>query len=138
MKEPNYNPVPKWTIKNDNDISKNQENRVRKKISKIDKRARNTPASGSKAIKGDVQGEFLLAECKVTSKQSISVSVDWLSKVESQAIAQGKKPALFFGFDNAGSSFRRRAGEELQSNAWVAITDDFFMELLGAWVKTKR
>lgn len=53
-----------------------------------------TPASGAGRFKGDVQNRDFKIECKTTVKDSIRLSASWLRKIESEAISDGKYPAL--------------------------------------------
>lgn len=132
MKEPNYKPRLKWVTEENNKVKSSQrhEKRVAKLMRKIDPYARVTPGSGSKAIKGDIQGQFSFVECKETKGQSIRLSVDWLGKVETHAMGENKLPLLHISFSSPGASFRRKGGQELFSKDWVVMPEWFFKRLM--------
>ena len=52
------------------------------------------PGSGSGNFKGDVQSPVFKIECKSTEKDSISVKLAWLQKIENEALSDGKVPIL--------------------------------------------
>ena len=57
--------------------------------------------SGSGApwhCKGDLRGAFILCESKNTNKNSISVKLSWLEKIEHEANRIGRIPLLIIGF----------------------------------------
>lgn len=132
MKEPNYRPRPRWIVEGDNKVKSSQrhEKRVAKMMKDVDPHSRVTPGSGSKHIKGDVQGRFSFVECKETKGQSVRLSVDWLGKVETHARGEGKLPLLHISFLSPGSPFRRKGGEELLSKDWVVMPEWLFKRLM--------
>ena len=141
MKEPNYRPRPRWIVNGGEEKGKNikdsqkQERRVERLFREIDPSSRITPGSGSKSIKGDIQGGCSFVECKETNAQSISISVDWLGKVETYASEAGKMPVLCLSFLSPVSSFRRKGGKELSSRDWVVMPEWLFMEMAKSWSK---
>jgi hypothetical protein len=83
------------------------------------------PASGSTRAKGDmVLGDFLI-EAKATSRDSLSLKHDWLAKIDREALATGRKPAL-------AVSFVRPDGTQIRGGTWIAIPEDVFKELIDA------
>lgn len=93
--------------------------------------ARLTPASGAKAgAKGDMvvptQTHRFLMESKSTTAVSLSVKLEWLTKITSEATAMGMSPALLIGFVTpAGKPLPHCEAE------WVAIPKQLFQELTG-------
>ena len=66
---------------------------------------RPTPSSGSGAVKGDAQTRknrinetLILAEAKLTTKKSISLKLEWLTKVLGYAQQDGRYPLLEIEF----------------------------------------
>ena len=57
---------------------------------------RQTPGSGSKAIKGDIQKLFgqYRCECKTTSKKSYSISLAKWQELEDSATSHGESPMM--------------------------------------------
>lgn len=72
--------------------SRKQEERVAKRLG-----ARRQPGSGSlpvPGLKGDIKEDHFLIEAKRTDAKSISIKSSWLAKIEAEAAAVGKFPAL--------------------------------------------
>jgi hypothetical protein len=84
-----------------------------------------TAASGSTRAKGDMSlGEFLI-EAKSTVNQSMSVQLSWLQKIEREALAVGKTPALTVTFTlPSGGDPPGGAGR------WVMIPESTFREII--------
>ena len=58
-----------------------------------------TPASGSREVKGDVQVKRLLRlEAKTTKNASFSVTLDMVRKIEAAALQSGEMPAIVVEF----------------------------------------
>lgn len=74
-----------------------QEAQVSKRIG-----GRRTPNSGATAfIKGDIQTNSFIIECKTCTeaRESISIKKEWLDKLKKEMMANGKTNfALFFNF----------------------------------------
>lgn len=89
------------------------------------------PASGAKLdAKGDVvltsQKVTMLMENKSTVNESFSVKLDHLLKIHQEALETSRIPALSFQFVSP-------TGKSDKRSRWVAITEEFFMELLEAY-----
>jgi hypothetical protein len=72
--------------------SRKQEERVAKRVG-----GRRQPASGAlpvPSLKGDIREDRFLIEAKRTDAKSLSIKSEWLMKIESQAEAVGKLPAV--------------------------------------------
>lgn len=84
--------------------SENQENYVARKLN-----GKRQPNSGAtNFMKGDVELEHFLLDCKtVTSpKKSISIKYEWLTKIRNESFAMGKNNwALCFNFEPNGKNF---------------------------------
>jgi hypothetical protein len=52
-------------------------------------------------LKSDASSEEYQVECKQTSKQSLSVTLEWLEKISTEAMGRGKVPIMHFRFLNA-------------------------------------
>lgn len=74
-----------------------------------------TPGSGSKSIKGDVQTDDLLIECKCTEKSQYILKKEVLQKLKSQAFNIGKTPILSL---------------EICDEKWMLIEANFLHNLL--------
>lgn len=84
--------------------------------------ARLTPASGAANTKGDaVLGDMLL-EAKSTTANSMSLKLDWLIKIASEALLTGRTPALTVTFTND-------KGDPHRDGAWVLIPERVFKDL---------
>lgn len=78
--------------------------------------------SGSGSRKGDmVVGQFII-EAKTSTKNSITIQKEWLSKVRKASFSQEKIPALLISFVTMNGD-----GQE----SWVAIPEYIFNELIG-------
>ena len=102
------------------DKSRKQEDRVAKAL-----KGRRQPASGSlpvPALKGDVCEDQFLIEAKRTDSNSIRIQSSWLVKIEAQANAVGKVPALSIELAN---------DIPLAEKDWCLIPLSVFQSLLG-------
>lgn len=80
---------------------------------------RRTAGSGNKLDKGDVVTASFRYEAKSTDKESISIKLDWLEKIVSEAINTGKSPALAIHFSKAALP----CGKD-----WILIERELFLE----------
>jgi len=98
--------------------SQKQEARVAKEL---DGRAQ--PGSGAiEHLKGDVTTDRFLIEAKRTDKKSISITGEWLSKIDQEALNVGKIPALVFEIGGMNG---------FAENEWVAVPLSQFKKLIG-------
>jgi len=72
-------------------------------------------------LKGDLSTKSLLVESKSTEKASISVKQAWLEKVDAEAMAQQKVPALAVTFQN----MNKRTDKD-----WIMVPIRFFENLM--------
>ncbi len=82
------------------------------------------PGSGSvEGAKGDIMLADFLIENKATVHRSISLKLDWLDKISSEARQEGKEPGLAIQFvdDN---------GNPVRGGRWVMIPEDEFKEMI--------
>jgi hypothetical protein len=84
---PAYFTEPDW--KKNKKRSKKQEKKVASLASGF-----LVPGSGSGRFKGDVQSKEFKIECKTTEKDSISLKLSWLRKIEAEALSDAKTPVL--------------------------------------------
>jgi UDP-N-acetyl-D-mannosaminuronic acid transferase (WecB/TagA/CpsF family) len=84
-----------------------------------------TPNSGALAgAKGDMKvGDFLM-EAKSTTNDSMGIKLDWLAKINSEALRSRKHPALSVVYAD-------EKGDPRQNGAWVMIPEWLFERLLG-------
>lgn len=82
-----------------------------------------TPASGATRSKGDMELAQFLVESKATTKKSIGVEYAWLAKIETEALAVGKTPALLV-------QFLRPDGIDLPEGRWVMVPERVFKEFV--------
>jgi len=102
------------------DHGRKSEKRVAKKFG-----ASMVSASGATRAKGDMTlGQFLI-ESKSTSHNSMSVQFAWLAKIEKEALAVGKTPALTVSFLLPG-------GSDVPGGRWVMMPEDTFQELVNS------
>lgn len=85
--------------------------------------ARLVAGSGSGWLKGDLFTSSLHVEAKSTQHKSIGVQWDWLKKITTTAMEQGKVPALTVTFTNGD-------GEPKHNGNWVLIQERVLDELL--------
>lgn len=87
----------------------------------------NTPASGAmEGAKGDINlggARPFKLENKCTVNASLSLKLDWLRKISTEALEQGVDPALSLQFVNS-------TGDPVVDGAWVAIPEHIFREML--------
>lgn len=82
------------------------------------------PGSGSiPGLKGDLSKDDFLLESKATINASFSIKTDVLSKISTEALNVGKKPALAI-------SFVLPDGTSLPGGDWIMMRQSDFMELL--------
>ena len=63
--------------------------------------AKQTPASGSRDVKGDLRVKGVARiEAKTTKNKSFSVTMDMVEKIESAAVASGEMPAIVVEFND--------------------------------------
>lgn len=85
--------------------------------------ARVIPGSGTiPSLKGDLSTKSFLIESKATTKKSLSVKLDWLRKIDQEALEEGRDPALLVQFTDAD-------GAVVRGGAWVCIPEALFKEL---------
>lgn len=102
-------------------VGRVSEAKVAKKLA-----ARLTPASGALAgAKGDMSVNNYLIEAKSTVKRSLSLKLDWLEKINHEALSTGKVPAL-------SVRFTTEYGDEVRGGNWVMIPESEFKELMDA------
>lgn len=77
------------------------------------------PASGAANAKGDFANAAFLFEHKATIKDSLSLKLEWLTKISDEARASLKKPALALTFITAADSPRPKG-------AWVMVREEDF------------
>lgn len=93
-----------------------QEKRIAKELD-----GRTQPGSGAfENFKGDVKTDDFLIEAKRTDKKSLSVKGEWLTKIDREAIAEGKKPALVIELGGM---------QGFTEKEWVAVPMSVFKEL---------
>ena len=99
--------------------------RGRKSESRTSKRltGKLTAASGASAgSKGDITLPEFLLENKSTVKASLSIKLDWLRKIATEALGVCKEPALSIQFTD-------EKGRPVRNGNWVMIREDTFREL---------
>jgi hypothetical protein len=100
--------------------SKKQELRVAKKLG-----GRRQKGSGSQPLnKGDVRTVELLAEAKMTTKKSISITLKYLEKIAKEAVSYDCIPAVTIAFENT---------PPLVPKDWVMVPAEFLRELLDVY-----
>lgn len=88
--------------------------------------ARQTRYSGAMATeRGDMELAQFKIEAKSSTKDSISIKLDWLAKISQEAQQEGLTPAL-------SVSFVHGSGEPRAFGTWVAVPEDVFRKLIGA------
>jgi hypothetical protein len=95
--------------------------RIAEKRLAKDIKARLTPASGASSAKGDMVIGEVLVEHKSTINNSMSVKLEWLIKIEGEALATGKTPALVVDFVTP-------AGQPRNGGRWVMVPERVFKE----------
>jgi hypothetical protein len=91
-------------------------------------KGRMTPGSGNKGIKGDVWKRGKMYEAKTTQGRQITVKMDWLQKLETEAWSAGKEPVFVFGFE----------GHKLTNTNWGAVPLERLEELFDIERKYKE
>lgn len=94
-------------------MSQHHERRLEKTLS-----GQRTAASGAFwSRKGDVRNDEWLVEHKYTAKKSFSIRQDVLDKIHTEAVMDGRKPAL---------------GVAIGNRNYVVLFEDDWLELIGA------
>jgi hypothetical protein len=84
-----------------------------------------TPASGAvEGAKGDIRTDDFLIEAKSTIASSMKLELDWLIKINSEAQAIGKTPALSIRFVTEN-------GQPKRGGSFVCIPEWYFNELIN-------
>jgi Holliday junction resolvase len=87
---------------NNQRFSQKQEGRITKSLKQLGDEARRQMASGSMWFaKSDVVSKLFQIEAKTRAKvgaKTLTVQRDWLTKIEDEALMNGKMPALAFSF----------------------------------------
>ncbi|MBS7812321.1 hypothetical protein [Roseococcus pinisoli] len=86
--------------------------------------ARLVPGSGAANAKGDFSSGSFLFEHKATLRGSMSLPLEWLIKIELEATALAKLPALAITYTTAASAPR-------PSGAWVMLREADFQSLVA-------
>jgi len=85
------------------------------------------PVSGAlTGAKGDLAQAHCLIESKATQADSLRLDRGWLTKINAEAREKGLEPALLLQFVTQNGQPRQ--------NPWVAIPEQFYLELLEAWL----
>lgn len=88
-----------------------------------DIRGRTQPGSGClDGAKGDIVVREFLIESKSTVAQSLSVKLEWLKKIEGEALIKGKVPVLAIQFVNPD-------GTPVPGGRWMAVPEHVFTDL---------
>ena len=97
--------LPKWLNKSNKEKSIKQEKELAKDLG-----AKTTPASGATPFrKGDMRLNGYLIESKATANKSISIKLEWLLKIEKEALNEDKTPLIILEIDgNRYFIFRER------------------------------
>jgi hypothetical protein len=104
--------------RNIGDTGRKAESRTAKRLS-----GRLTPASGASiGAKGDIHTPTFLIENKSTVKESISLKLDWLRKITTEARGVDRSPALAIQFTD-------EAGRPLRNGRWMCIRESDYREL---------
>ena len=88
--------------------------------------AKVTPASGAASAKGDMSRDDFLIEAKSTVANTMQLELHWLLKIEQEARATGRKPAIAITFTHG-------SGKPVRDGRWIAIPEELFAELIGSW-----
>lgn len=72
-------------------------------------------------LKGDLSNDVVLVESKSTAKASISLKQAWFEKINQEAIAVHKTPAVAVTFENM---------DKLADRDWILIPLRYFKELI--------
>lgn len=82
-----------------------------------------TPASGAlEGAKGDLFNDDILVESKATEKDSISIKLNWLIKIATEASTVNKLPALAVQFVTGN-------GRPRPEGSWVMIPERLYTRL---------
>jgi len=84
-----------------------------------------TPASGAmESAKGDFEAGEFLVENKCTNSGTLSLKLEWLTKISRESSSLGKTPALAFQFVDS-------TGRPRTSGDWVAIPAWLWREMVN-------
>lgn len=84
-----------------------------------------TIASGAIAFdKGDIKLEQFLVESKATILDSLTVSLNWLAKINQEALERTRHPALAIQFVTSNGSIKK-------NGSWVLIKESDFIDYLS-------
>jgi hypothetical protein len=82
-----------------------------------------TPASGAKALKGDLRQKGVVRiEAKTTKNKSFSVTLDMIRKIEEAALPYDEMPVIVIEFNDGNG---RKVAE-------VAVVPMYALDILGA------
>ena len=112
--------------------SRSQELRVAKDYREVGFHlSRKVPMSGSLADhKGDVDpGELLLVECKETREGNLTITTDWLAKIQKEAFDKGRR---WYGLH------AWVAKDSGHFNKVVVVDEDLWFEVLTAYKKREK
>jgi hypothetical protein len=88
------------------------------------------PLSGANEMaKGDVRSEYFLGEAKQTQGKSLSLKLEWLEKIDGEAMAVDKYPLLAIEFLN---------GNPRSPKEWVSVPKHIFQEMFEVWYEYKK
>jgi len=115
---------PQWLFKDSSkkkNMSKTQEKKTKHLLLQKGFNARLTPGSGNKSIKGDIQTESLMIECKITEKEQFVVKLKDLQKLLEESMNVMKEPVFEFQFCG---------GQKFTNYTWSAIPQSRLYQLL--------
>lgn len=82
-----------------------------------------TPGSGNKPMhKGDVKSDSFMVECKMTKNESMSLKLEWLTKISEEATCRDRIPAMHIRFETANGNICEKD--------WVILPETVFKEML--------
>lgn len=103
-------------------LSKSGSSRIQEFRVSEDVGGRKVPASGAfEGNKGDVETKAWLIDAKLTEKKSFALSLKVLRKIDAEALAYGKVPALAIEFTNTHFGVTRK---------WAVIPYNVFVKLV--------
>lgn len=83
---------------------------------------RHRGSGASSYSKSDASSADYQVECKQTSNKSMSLKLEWLSKISSEALSRGREPMLHIRFLEAPSDC---------SSDWVCVPADVWKRVNG-------
>lgn len=114
------NPFLERNKKQIGDVGRRAESKTQRRIG-----GRLTAASGASHEKGDLSLGSFIIEMKSTVARSISLKLPWLLKINHEARAVGKIPALSVLFTD------QRGDPRDYNSSWVMIPERDFQRLIG-------